>query len=605
MTVNDGFAQMNKPLRSAKIVQLTDVEMNQEPCRDLSRIMSIMIPRGLSRSFSEPQSRSYWFAISSLVALTIVMSGAAIPQQDISQHLAITGIQGTVHTSTGSPAVGAKVRLEDAAGVEETRSDAAGSFEFPSVKPGTYLISATNDGMRSRGVTVVQSPQRDQKKVKVDLVLIEPNAARAMNAAPSPGLAQSIEFADSPSFTIAGVTDWTAAGGHGSDSTLRTSEALARETFTLNRDDKRPSDSKATANSIESESKLRADAVRAPDSFAANSQLGEFYLHLGRYQESIPLLEKAYRIDPGNRSNEFDLAFAYKQGSDFVGAREHVQALLENEDSADLHRLSGEIDESMGDALSAVHHFEQAARMDPSEQNYFEWGSELLLHRAIWQAQEVFRKGSSSYPRSTRMLTGFGAALFAGAVYDEAALRFCAASDLNPADPDPYIFMGKTQIAAPHPLPCIEERLARFVREKPANPLANYFYAMAILKCQEQHAIDARSLQDAEALLRKAVTMDPKCADAYLELGVLAVSRHSFATAIGFYLKAIEANPQLTDAHYRLGVAYDRIGDSAKAKEEFQVHDELEKKQADAIEQARKQVKQFMVIEPDRLQPKK
>ena len=42
-----------------------------------------------------------------------------------------------------------------------------------------------------------------------------------------------MEFADKPNFTVAGVTDWTAVGGHGSDATLRTSEALARETTTL------------------------------------------------------------------------------------------------------------------------------------------------------------------------------------------------------------------------------------------------------------------------------------------------------------------------------------------------------------------------------------
>ncbi len=42
-----------------------------------------------------------------------------------------------------------------------------------------------------------------------------------------------MEFADQPNFTVAGVTDWTAVGGHGSDASLRTSEALARETLTL------------------------------------------------------------------------------------------------------------------------------------------------------------------------------------------------------------------------------------------------------------------------------------------------------------------------------------------------------------------------------------
>ena len=54
-----------------------------------------------------------------------------------------------------------------------------------------------------------------------------------------------MEFADKPNFTVAGVTDWTAVGGHGSDATLRTSEALARETVTLKPQGSGPSDVKA------------------------------------------------------------------------------------------------------------------------------------------------------------------------------------------------------------------------------------------------------------------------------------------------------------------------------------------------------------------------
>jgi len=30
-----------------------------------------------------------------------------------------------------------------------------------------------------------------------------------------------------------------------------------------------------------------------------------------------------------------------------------------------------------------------------------------LLHRAIWQAQEVFRSGVEAYPKSESMLTGW------------------------------------------------------------------------------------------------------------------------------------------------------------------------------------------------------
>jgi tetratricopeptide (TPR) repeat protein len=238
---------------------------------------------------------------------------------------------------------------------------------------------------------------------------------------------------------------------------------------------------------------------------------------------------------------------------------------------------------------------EQAVRLDPSEQNYFAWGSELLLHRAVWQAAEVFKNGTKAYPKSARMLAALGTALFAGALYDQAANSLCQASDLNPADTEPYIFMGKIEMAAPKPLPCIEPRLARFVQQQPGNSLANYFYAMAIWKRQQQ-PIKQEPLQQVETLLTKAVAIDPKCGDAYLQLGILSSSQHNFEKAIGYYTKAIEVDPQLGEAHYRLGVAYDRMGSPEKAKQEFQLHDEIEKLQAAAVERQRREVKQFLVV---------
>jgi tetratricopeptide (TPR) repeat protein len=193
------------------------------------------------------------------------------------------------------------------------------------------------------------------------------------------------------------------------------------------------------------------------------------------------------------------------------------------------------------------------------------------------------------------MLAALGAALFAGALYDQAADSLCRASDLNPADTEPYLFMGRIEMAAPKPLACIEPRLARFQQQQPGNSLANYFYAMAIWKRQQQ-PIDQKALQEVETLLAQAVAVDPKCGDAYLQLGILASSQRKFAKAIGFYSKAIEVDPELGEAHYRLGVAYDRIGSPEKAKQEFQLHDQIEKLQAAAVERQRREIKQFLVV---------
>ena len=422
----------------------------------------------------------------------------------VAQHTDSGIVQGKVVNSAGTVVGDASVRLEQEGvpGARETKTSAAGVFAFSALPVGNYQLSAQKAELRTRSATVQVGSSGDEKHV--DLVL-----DRRLDQSST----QAMEFADKPNFTVAGVTDWTAVGGHGSDATLRTSEALARETLTLK-----------------------------PDGSGHNTM-----------DRSVP------------------------------------------QHDADLHRQLGELDEKKGDPLAAVREDEQAVRLDPSEQNYFAWGSELLLHRAVWQAAEVFRNGSKAHPHSARMLTALGTALFAAALYDEAAASLCAASDLNPSDPEPYSFMGRIEMASPKPLACIEPRLARFVQAQPENSLGNYFYAMAIWKRQQQ-PVDPKAEHQVEALLTKAVAIDPKCSDAYLQLGILYFSQHQPEKAIGFYTKAIQSNPQLGEAHYRLGVAYDRIGSPEKAAQEFKLHDEIEKRQAAAVEQQRREVKQFLVV---------
>jgi Flp pilus assembly protein TadD len=267
-------------------------------------------------------------------------------------------------------------------------------------------------------------------------------------------------------------------------------------------------------------------------------------------------------------------------------------------DKADVHRLLGELDERLGDPLEAVHEYERAARLEPSEQNYFEWGTELLLHRADQPAVEVFTKGSSAHPDSARMLAGLGAALYADGKSEEAARRLCEAADLKPADPAPYLFLGKMEKAAPALLPCSEQKLARFVRDQPGNALGNYYYGIVLLK-RDRGSEDSAGLQQAEALLEKAVAIDPKFGEAYLQLGILHSGWGGFEQAIREYKKAIEVSPQLGEPHYRLGLAYRRMGEESKAEQEFRMYEQMEKAETAAIESRRRELRQFLIILED------
>ena len=435
-------------------------------------------------------------------------------------------VRGVVQDAAGKPAAGATVLLKRK-GAEALFAEATtasdGTFVFSSPGAGDYVLIARKDALLSGDLAVAVGPESGASA-----------ASRiVLKLAPSLG-SQAMEFSDAPSFTIAAVTDWTAAGGHGSDAILRTSESLTRDTVKLNEP--------TTAD-----------------------------------------------VDPALRQ-----VLTLERAGDEARARNVVGELLAKEKTASRLRLAGELDEKLGDPVAAVNEFEQAVHQDGSEENYFAWGSELLVHRAIWQAKDVFTAGAQRYPKSGRLLTALGAALFACALYDDAAQKLCEAAELNPESEDPYLFLGKVEMTSPNPLSCAEEMLDKFVKLRPDSSLASYYDAMAIWK-QSGRSTDPHILGQVEALLNRAVALDARCGDAYLQLGNLHAVRHDDEAAIASYTKAIAANPQLAEAHYRLGLAYDRVGEKEKAKEEFAIHEELDKEQADEVERQRREVKQFLV----------
>jgi tetratricopeptide (TPR) repeat protein len=545
-------------------------------------------PAIASRFFPRIKS-ALLFTVAAVLLLTQALGGQQ-PQGAI--------LSGVVHDPAGRAVGDAHVVLLEASSgaSRDTTTDATGRFAFNEVATGTFTLTATSGTSRSAAVEVIVTASGEQPPINL---VLRGHSTQQSASAPRDA-SQAMQFADDPDFAIAAVTDWTAAGGHGSDSSLRTSEALTRDAVKMQSDNARPAADAlrgAGGKSEESESSLRAAVAKDPKGFEANYELGQFDLQADRYEDAIQPLQAAYRVNPASYDNEYDLAQALKMAGHAVQAREHVRRLLARRPNAQLHRMQGELDEKLDDPLSAVREFQQAASEDPSEDNYFAWGSELLFHRAIWQAKEVFDEGARLYPHSARMLAARGAALFAGAKYDEAALDLCEASDLNPQSAEPYLFMGKIEIAAPDPLPCVVDKLARFEKLQPANSLANYYYAMALWK-QQGHAVDPQLTERVKAMLTRAVSLDNECADGYLQLGNLSAGQKQWEQAIGFYLKAIHANSDLSDAHYRLGVAYQRVGENAKAREQFQLHDAIASEQAAAIQRQRKTVKQFLVVLP-------
>ncbi len=499
-------------------------------------------------------------------------------------------ITGRVLTHNGTPVEGADVRVQEDnidAGPEQ-KSNAMGRFSFSSQAGVRYRLSAAKTGYPQ---TITAWREAKGCVENVDLAF-DSNSSDTT----AEGLSAGMRFADQPNFTIAGVTDWTAVGGHGSDSALRTSESLVNEAVGLKPDlSTKPVGTHSSDDKIvsQNESDLRAALLRDPDGFSANHALGEYYLENGKALRGLVFLVKAHNLEPSDDDNNYALASAYSDSEDSTRASLDIHKLLQGAYNARLYREAALVDERAGNSLAAVNEFEECAKLDPSESSYFEWGYELLRHRAIWQALDVFRAGMQVDPRSLRLQTATATALFSGARYKEASVLLCHVADVDPKNRESYVFMGRIQIAAPTPLDCIESRLAKFAASNPSDAEVDYFYAMTIVK-RQQLSSNTNDLQLAKKLLLKAVDSKPPYPEAYLELGVLAANEGDYRGAIGFYKTSLRLDPKLADAYYHLGLAYDRTADVDKAKEAFKLHDEIQKEQQDATEKERLQIKQFL-----------
>ena len=488
------------------------------------------------------------YVVGCVLAVMAALAPVRAQSQEPAGNITLRGtVQGHVRDSNGRPMANATVFLQFVTGTESqaaqaqiTHTDSEGAYRFAALLAGVYTLRAEINGYDEAIIEAVSLAQKEAKRV--DLTLESTKASTSQSAPPAKPATgkpseQAPEFFDEPQFTVAGVTQATNSGGHGSDTVLRTTEALAKATISLSKESSVGSNS---TTSYVTESSLRDAVTRNPK-------------------------------DP------------------------------------ELHHLLAAVEEKLGHPLQAVWEYQRAAELDPSEPHLFDWGTELLTHRALEPATEVFTKGNRVFPKSVRMLIALGVSWYARGSYDQAGQCLANASDLAPDNPTPYLFLGRMQSVEGTPSEDSVERLRRFAELQPDNALANYYYGVSLWK-QSASAVDTRRDNErsarVESLLQKAVHLDPKLGAAYLQLGILYSQRKDFSRAISAYQKAIEVSPEqvtpeftetLEVAHYRLAQAYLRTGDKTRAQEQLQLHDQLTKKTKEHAESERRDIQQFVI----------
>ncbi len=500
-----------------------------------------------------------------LLAIATTPSAAwAQGKAQAESHPATSMVQGHVRNSDGHPMAGVTVSLDFANGTAtetwRAQTNSSGDYRFEGVRAGSYTVRIQGTENTVALIKSVEVAAGESKKV--DLVV---EASPPTSQDTSSSSAKSPEFFDQPTFTVAGVTQAANAGGHGSDTVLRNSEALVRDTAGL-------------SEGIDKKEGSRG--VVAPPTASLNNA------------ETSKLIDEGAEIQAKLLRQE-----NVESGKALDGTAERSNAPLPRQ--AELYHRLAQIDEKLGNPVQAAHEYERAAELDPNEAHLFDWATELLRHRALEPATAVFTKGNALHPKSVRMLIGLGVAWYARGSYERATEYLVRASDLEPKNPTPYEFMGKMESSETVVSPATIDRLARFAQMAPQDALANYYYALGLWKATEG-SLDDAGAKRIEDLLQAAIRLDPKLGVAELQLGIVYAQQGDYGRAVTAYQKAIEVSPDLEESHYRLALAYKKNGDAAAADKELKLHEQLAKQASERAERERREIPEFVITLRDR-----
>jgi len=312
-------------------------------------------------------------------------------------------------------------------------------------------------------------------------------------------------------------------------------------------------------------------AVRInPRNVAAQESLGRLWMEADRPDEAAKALLAAEQLKPEDADLKLDCVTALLVANRLDQAQKMLATVADAGQSARAQSLWGEIDEKQSKFEEAGKHFDRAVQLEPSEENAWELGVELLRHWAFEAAAVEFAAASAKFPRSTRLRFALGAALFGAAHYERAIPVF---ADLLESDPGNAVYAESLGISCNAPMQTVSPRcgsLVAYAQSHPANARAAAYAASLLMKQED----DAKNADLIRKLTKSALAANPKLPEAQFQMGEILQNGKDWQGSIPYLERAVALKPDFAQAHYLLARAYWRTG----RKKDGDVQMELQKK---------------------------
>jgi tetratricopeptide (TPR) repeat protein len=300
------------------------------------------------------------------------------------------------------------------------------------------------------------------------------------------------------------------------------------------------------------------------------------------YDTAETLLLSLRPDSSGQAGVSYRLAVVKFHSKQFEGCRQILQQLLDaGQKTVEILRLLGWCYQEQHRREEAVRMFQDSVQLDPADEtNYLDLGKILLVQRRLPAALELSKRTVNAFPDSPRAFFLKGSVDLAVNQFTDALDSFTHALQLDPSSPDATVGLARAQAGAGMTRQA-KATLLDAIRMSPQKAPLELELAQLFLK--ESETGEANTEARAEQLLLSSVAHDNTFAEAYYQLGDIALRHDRTVEALVYLEKAEKLAPEIVKTHFALSRVYRRLGRMEEATKQTDLYDKLKEEESQRV----------------------
>jgi tetratricopeptide (TPR) repeat protein len=284
-------------------------------------------------------------------------------------------------------------------------------------------------------------------------------------------------------------------------------------------------------------------------------------------ERALPWLEAVRRQYPNSYEVGFDLMLVQIAAKNYATAIQTGDELIaQGHETSELNNILAEAYAGNNQVQKAVDAYRRAIALDPSdEDNYLDFASLCMNQRSFQAGMTVMEVALKSHPQSARLVFMRGLLHAMQDEFELAEKDFKLSSDLAPEKNLGAIGLGVSFLETGHDAQAIDV-LHQRLREKPNDASLEYLLGEALLRSGATPGSAAYT--EAQNALEKSIHLNPNLCLPHISLGTIYLDEDRNQDAVGQFEQARAIDPTERSAYSHLAVAYRRLGEQDKAKEQ-------------------------------------